>query len=64
MKMKVVANWLDPGDSESPACSFKTPELKNLERGLFLCLIDFFQALLAFLPPMVSNSCGVSIVSL
>ena len=34
-------NWLDPGDSESPACSLRTPELKNLE-GFVLVFNRFF----------------------
>ena len=43
--------------------SLKTPEAKNLSRGLFLCLMDFFQALLVFFPPNDSKSCGVTILS-
>ena len=54
---EVPCDRLGDGNDVSGSHSFRAPEARNLNNGL----IDFFHALLFFLP-RVSNSCGLPII--
>ena len=41
--------------------SFKAPDVRNLDRGIFLCFIGFFQALQALFPPKLQTPGGLSL---